>query len=229
MSTTVIIILVTVVFLGQIALVGALLWWAKKREALLRAHCAAAGWSYAQSREGNKRITRITSPREGWELQSVVQRSGSSQSSSSTRYSSWNDPSLALSHGLSLLTLDIPASRAADVERFSGMLGGGLAQAVLGKLLGSMAAEAPDLKPVPLEGSPALLMATPGAEDALRPIALHPALSDSPLAGSARPAVIRSREGFSIRHHGALKRPEQADALVELGQTLSAALKASEN
>ncbi|QDC09538.1 hypothetical protein FHY55_09900 [Oceanicola sp. D3] len=229
MSNTAIIILVTVVFLGQIALVGALLWWAKKREALLRAHCAAAGWHFSTGREGRKTVTRISSPREGWVLQIVVQRSGGSSSSNTTRYTEWQDPSLALPHGLSILPLDIDGSRAADVERFAGMLGGGLAQAMLGRLLGSMAEEVPDLKPVPLEGSPALLMATPGAEDALRPIALHPAIPASPLPRSARPAIIRGRDGLSIRLHGALKRPEQIDAVVELGQTLAAALRASES
>ncbi|SIN92960.1 hypothetical protein [Vannielia litorea] len=229
MSETAIILLVAVVFLGQIVLVGALLWWAKKRDALLRAHCAAAGWSFATAREGRRSVTRIASPREGWELRIVVQRSAGGQSGSSTRHTEWRDPSLALPHGLSLLTLDIPAGKAADVERFAGMLGGSLGQAMLGRLLGSMAEEVPDLKAVPLDGSPALLMATPGAEDALRPIALHPALEASALPRSARPAVIRSREGLALRLHGAIRRPDQIDALVALGRTLATALRASEN
>ncbi|MFY0632558.1 MAG: hypothetical protein JXQ91_02000 [Vannielia sp.] len=230
MSQSVIILLVVVVFVGQIVLVGALLWWARKREALLRAYCAAAGWSYKSGREGRNTTTQITAPREGWELRIVTGRSSGSQSSSSTRSTEWIDPSLALPHGLALLALDIPGSRGADVERFASMMGGTLGQAMLGKLLGSMAEEVPDLQVVELDDGPGLLMATPGMEDALRPIALHPALASagSALPRGGSPAVLRSREGLSVRLRRALRKPEEIEALVALGKTLSAALRTSE-
>jgi len=229
MSETTIILLVTAFFIGQLVLMALIFRWVKRREALLRAHCAAAGWRFEQSREGRRTVTTIESPHDGWRLRITV-RGGGSSGGSVSRMTEWTDPALALDHGLSVLALDLPGGRAGDVERFAGMMQGKVGGKLVSQLLGAEMAEATELKAVELEGSPGALMATPGAEDALRPVALHPALTGAgeALPRGGMPAVVRSREGLTLKVKRALHRPEEVEAMVELGRTLASALRQSE-
>ncbi|MDF0601438.1 hypothetical protein P1J78_11900 [Psychromarinibacter sp. C21-152] len=216
--------------LASSALLGGVLYLAVKRRADYRAFAAARGWTYRYEGHSGSRAARhiFQDPQEGWTL-TIFARSSSTAggSGSTTRWTEFDDPGPALAEGMAVLGPEIPEKAAAMADRAMGMMGGDLGRMLLNKLTGGLGAEAQDLRTVDTPG-PGLLMATPGAEDALNPVRDAPELAEA-RAGrndAQQPVVMRGPFGLRLRVAGRLRRETEIEAFVTLGRSLADRLRA---
>lgn len=219
MSTTAITLLVVAFFIGQVVAIAILVRFMRRREVLLRAHSAAAGWHYESHRAEGRKHREISSARAGWVLRisepagGKARKGGAATAAGLTR---WRAPALALAQGGAALALPGPGESEARAARLRALL--------------SAAGTSPaGLKPRPAAAGAGLLLASAGAERALRPVVRHPSLASLPpaLRDGAELVVLRDRQGLSVLIERALVSPEEIDAIVALGSELAAALTAA--
>lgn len=199
----------------------------KRREAL-KTLCAERGWSFDyQPQTGGRGSRTVISDRsEGWELV-LYFRSNSSTGGTTSHWTEFTQPRLALPDGMALLGPDIPEKTAAMADKMLDKIGGGgFGQMVLNKLTGGLAAEAADLRSVPGDGS-GTLFATPGRETALDGLREAPELLEarSGRNEAQQPIVALSRHGLRLRLRHILRRPEEVAEFVELGRALTRQLE----
>lgn len=188
------------------------------------------GWQVDITSEqgGHTRVTRITSRAANWIVEERF--SSDAHSSNTTRTLTWTDSDVAIPSGLAVMSLAMSDDKAANMERFLNLTGNG----VMGKhmsrtFFGAVADRASELDAVEATGAAGAILATSQAREALLPIAFHEALVNcgDAMPKGAMPTVLRSPEGLHLNLKSTIKSPEQLEAMVDLGETLSAALKAA--
>ena len=193
----------------------------------LEAVCTENGWSFGVGTDdtGHVRITTISARSAPWSVEEHF--SANSESVATSRWTTWTDPTVAIPSGLAVMNLALESGRAADMERFLDKMGSGVMEKHMVKtFFGAIGEGVHDLEAVSMENAKGLIMATPDARDALEPIAHSEALEGRKVAmpKGANPTLILSPKGLQLRLADTLGSGAQLSELVQLGQTLSAAL-----
>lgn len=227
MDILVAIVLVLASFAGTGLLIFALRS-GQKRRARLQEMSEANGWTFSYEPQSGGRGSRtvISDPQEGWEVV-LYYRSNSSTGGSSSHWSQFEQPRLALPEGMALLGPEIPEKTKAMADSVLGSMGGGgIMRMILDKMTGGLGDEAADLRAVPGAGSGSLF-ATPGCETALDGLREAPELADARRGrnDAQHPIVSRNRHGLRIRYSHMLRKSEQVADFIALGRALSARLE----
>ncbi len=219
-----------VLILASLAGTGLIVWairQSQKQRERVKAMAAENGWhfSYQPQSGGRGSRTVISDPDEGWEVV-LYRRSNSGNGGSSTHWSQFEQPRLALSDGMALLGPDIPQTTKAMADSMlSGFGGGGILKMFLDRMTGGLGEEAAELRSVEGPG-PGTLFATPGRETALDGLREAPELIQARQGRNEgqHPIVSRNRHGLRIRYSYMIRKPQDLRAFVNLGRSLSARL-----
>lgn len=199
----------------------------RKRRAAIREMAQTRGWrfSHTESSGGSGSRTVISDPAEGWEV-TLYFRSNTAQGGSTSSWSHFDAPGLALDSGLAVLGPEIPQQAQAMANSMLDLMGGSIVQVVLNKMTGGLGAEMAELQSVPGNG-PGTLFATPGRETALDAVRLAPELAQAREGrnDAQQPIVILGPMGLRLRYTYLLRRPEEVEGFITLGRALSARLR----
>ncbi len=202
----------------------------KAKAANVHAIAQKNGWRHdvTTDESGYTTITQI-SPRDGaWIVEE--QYGSTTESTSDKRTLTWTDPAAGIPSGLAVMSLAISDDKAAKMERFLNATGDGVIGQHMSKtFFGVVADRASELDAVEAVGAAGAILATPDAREALLPIAFHEALANTSQAmpKGAMPTIIRSPDGLQLNLKATIKSADQLEAMVRLGETLSAALSAN--
>lgn len=229
MDTIVIVLILAAAAIGGSALMFFARNKTQAKHGAIEEMCRANGWRFEKDSGSSTKASSITisDPAKSWVLEETFASNAASSQSSTVRRTTWTDPDAGIAQGHAVLSLAMPADKAAGMEKFLGMMGDGkMEKTMIAKFFGTIGTETPDLVAVNVPGAAGLMMATPDAQDALTAVATHPALADTQLAlpKGAMPTIIRSADGLQLHLRATMNSPEQVAAMVQLGETLSAAL-----
>ncbi|MBF9042028.1 hypothetical protein HKCCE4037_01710 [Rhodobacterales bacterium HKCCE4037] len=224
-------ILIVAAFAGTAIIVFAMRK-SQAKQADIRAMAEENGWRHdiTTDASGHTRITHITSRRASWIVEERFTSSNRGEGGGMARRLTWTDPTVSIPSGLAVMSLAMPEDKAAKLEKFLDTMGDGMmGQHMVQTFFGAVADRATELDAVTAPGARGAMLATPDAREALLPIASHPALSDTRIAmpKGAMPTIIRSPEGLQLYLKTTIGSPDQLLAMIELGETLAAALPRS--
>ncbi|MEX3015236.1 hypothetical protein [Gymnodinialimonas hymeniacidonis] len=197
----------------------------------IHALAQSKGWRHDVTTDpsGYTRITQITSRTANWIVEERFgSNSGGGATDSTNRSLTWTDPDAGIPTGLAVMSLAMSDDKAANMERFLDTMGDGvMGQHMMKTFFGVVGDRASELDAVEATGAAGAILATSDAHEALLPIAFHEALVSphDAMPKGAMPTIIRSPEGLQLNLKDTVKSPEQLEAMVQLGETLSAALK----
>ncbi len=217
--------------LGGTALIAVAIRAGAKAKAAQEEMARRNGWTYefTPASGGRGSLTVISDRAEGWALQ-LYSKSGSSgsssTSSSSIRWSMYEDPNARIPEGMAVLGPDIPEKTAAMADKMMGMMGGDIGRWLLDKMTGGLGEEAQGLRTVEGDG-PGHLMASPGAETALDDLRYAPELNNARAGKNEmqQPLVMRGPFGLRVRVGKLLRKPEEIEEFIRLGRALTDNLK----
>ncbi len=220
-------LLVVAALVGSALLVLAISSGSRQRKAL-EMMAARNGWRYAYERASAGRGSTLTlsDPAARWTV-SIYSNSSSDTGGSTTRWTRFDRPDLALPQGAVILGPAIPAQAA----QFASMVMENFASRFLGKLILGIDEAGGDVARLAhvseVDATSGTLFATPEARHALDPLIRHGALTAARegLAEMKQPIVSRTTGGFRIRVRRALYNPKDVAALVTLGEVLAASLE----
>ncbi len=189
------------------------------------------GWRHDVTTDasGYTRITQITSRTANWVVEERFgSNTGGGATDTTNRSLTWTDPDAAIPSGLAVMSLAMSDDKAANMERFLDTMGDGvMGKHMMKTFFGVVGDRASELDAVEATGAAGAILATSDAREALLPIAFHDALVSphDAMPKGAMPTIIRSPDGLQLNLKSTIHSTEQLEAMVALGETLSAALK----